>query len=618
MPPPNRPLADIFVSGRPQRSDYRVLTPRTPHSRSGRAEEGLTEVELELRRYGDDQDGRYLTSSLQQSVALLTSSSQPIPPAGYRSRGDDHDILVDQTGWKIVQVLIQKSLLISSSFVACGLLAMFMMSLRKPGILEDAIGVAPSSQSTLSLPTSQKDVVATPTPSFVDTSPPDGRVISYENYTHFPLSGPEYRHECEKLMGGFMHHEGYWVPPRTGALDVVHHDDVTNYHMPEGGLTKVCSKTITYMLDGHVGLAADLALMAQVPGLARERNRTFLVDDTYWNRGKWTDHFQDVRSRQPGPEPGCRAPPPKELVACPREARHGQVVSSKTAKYHLGHEYAEQYEDPYGHGLHRQKPIFDRALQSLTETIRPNGHSAALIRAARSEIASILSLPEAVHSNGNPDPYISVHIRRGDRKAESWAFHNSYVPLGNYVQATRDTWERLYINSTSPTSASDPAPTSAPNHFPAPPITYVASDSPDALRDFLAAFPSSTAVFALDLSTDPDLRGLAPQREYVQEEFEMEEEDERIRLTRGMIVDLAIMSGLWAWEGEVVPGAVICTISSNACKLSAVGLGWDRAFGFGDNGDYSRGDINQAQKRWVEIDNRDAVSPAWRGFDLSH
>ena len=53
-------------------------------------------------------------------------------------------------------------------------------------------------------------------------------------------------------------------------MDVAHHDDVTDYRLPEGEITKVCSKTITYQLDGTVGIAADLALMAQVAGLARE------------------------------------------------------------------------------------------------------------------------------------------------------------------------------------------------------------------------------------------------------------------------------------------------------------------------------------------------------------
>ena len=67
-----------------------------------------------------------------------------------------------------------------------------------------------------------------------------------------------------------MHHGSYWALPPHDSMDVKHHDDVTNYHLPEGERTKVCTKTITYQLDGNVGLAADLALMAQAAALARE------------------------------------------------------------------------------------------------------------------------------------------------------------------------------------------------------------------------------------------------------------------------------------------------------------------------------------------------------------
>ena len=66
-----------------------------------------------------------------------------------------------------------------------------------------------------------------------------------------------------------MAHGEYWQSLH-GEMDVEHHDDNTDYHLPEGERTKVCSKTITYMLDGHVGLAADLALMAQAAAMARE------------------------------------------------------------------------------------------------------------------------------------------------------------------------------------------------------------------------------------------------------------------------------------------------------------------------------------------------------------
>lgn len=55
---------------------------------------------------------------------------------------------------------------------------------------------------------------------------------------------------------------------------------------------------------------------------------------------------------------------------------------------------------------------------------------------------------------------------------------------------------------------------------------------------------------------------------------------------------------------------------SNACKLSALGLGFDRAFGFDDGADYSTGSINEERKRWVEIDNQDQVVPIWTGFEL--
>lgn len=219
--------------------------------------------------------------------------------------------------------------------------------------------------------------------------------------------------------------------------------------------------------------------------------------------------------------------------------------------------------------------MYDRALQSLIETIRPNAHSAELIRTARSELASILSLPKddnkarnddlnpseipdstATFPQRNPDPYIAVHIRRGDRHASTFPYRGSYVPLENYVSAAFSAWDRLYEQ----TSPSDGRDDSAPAPFPAPPITYAASDAHAVVEEFMSAFPSSSAVFSLASSTDPGLRALVPQSEYVQEEFNKLPEPDRVRLTRGMVVDLAMLSGLWAWEGDIVPGATICTI----------------------------------------------------------
>lgn len=230
----------------------------------------------------------------------------------------------------------------------------------------------------------------------------------------------------------------------------------------------------------------------------------------------------------------------------------------------------------YAREINRQKPIFDFAAQSFAETIRPNAHNAELIRAARNELVSTLTVPhsrltqkleaglavgndpaEAEVQRHHPDPYVAVHVRRGDRNAANFPYRGKYVPLENYVQSTKDTWERVFAHSSSSSYS-----TKDPHRFPAPPITYIASDSPEAVRNFIDFFPPSTAIFSLETSTNAQLRALAPQHEYVQEHFNTEESpEERVRLTRGMIVDLAMLTGFWSWEGEVVPGATICTFT---------------------------------------------------------
>ena len=300
--------------------------------------------------------------------------------------------------------------------------------------------------------------------------------------------------------------------------------------------------------------------------------------------------------------------------------------------------------------LHRQRPIFEQALQSFEETIRPNAHNAELIRAARTELATVLSLPphppsarnddiydassqdaESTLQQHHADPYIAVHMRRGDRHASTFPYRGQYVPLEDFVSAIFSAWNRLYPDSDISLRAAGDL------DFPAPPIAYVASDSHAVAEEFISALPSSSAVFSLASSTDPTLRALVPQQPYVQEEFNNMDEQDRITLTRGMVVDLAMLTGLWAWEGDVVPGATICTLrsviwvmhstrilitihiprnSSNICRVSAIGLGWERAFGYDDGENHDDGNINDERKRWIDLDNRGIVSPMWQAFEV--
>ncbi|KAI9513121.1 hypothetical protein F5148DRAFT_1273348 [Russula earlei] len=552
--------------------------PKTPRSRAGRAEEGFTVFELE-QEYGDGDSNvpEHPTSQQQQQKEpLLASSSSAHFPSGYRA-SDDGDLEIRRTRRdlrNVIRWLVAYWGLIFGSALALVLLLGAVLSYKHPDVLLSAVGVTETPPS--------------PTPSLKQhdealASHPEN-IISYENYTRFPLDPLEYKEECHKLFGEVMKPMKFW----SGEEDVIHHDtiDPGKYPAPEGLPTRVCNKTITYMLDGHVGLLADLALIAQAAGLARMAGRTFFVDDTYWNRGKWTDHFQDVRVRQPGPEPGCRAPPPEELV-----------INSRTAKYHFGHDFFEEFEDPYGRELNRLRDIFNQARVSLTKTIRPNAATAALIHSARAELVSFLGL----HPNDTlrVDRYQSIYVRRGDAVGSSWKYHNKNVPIEEYSTAGNAAWSRLFR--------------SAGNL--APQAVYLASDDPAVFEALHSQLDPGSRIFSLPKSENPDLRHIASPAPYFQDKFSALPEADRVRLTTGMVVDFAVLSGLWAWDDDLKPGAVICGLSSNVCKMAAVGLDWDRAFGYGYRDD-SAGEVNQEHARWIEVDEKGSISPPWRPFEL--
>ncbi|KAG6889338.1 hypothetical protein C0995_001746 [Termitomyces sp. Mi166 len=589
MPRP-RYLTNL-TSATPNVLDNRSLTPRTPHSRSGRAEEAYTESELQQFDEGDDWRGR----GRHQTVPLLSSSASDSFPAeqttGYRSLGDDYDFVGTKWGKEgeertklQMKTLLSNFPLVLGSLFAGFLLFIVCMSYYWPEKLQNYLGIA-TENSTISLmnPATLHHNAS--------TSPIDSHLlISYENYTIFPLKPVEYLIECAKLNQGYMSHGDYWQPHKIGVMDTL--------HPYIEGSEEVCASTITYMLDGKVGLLADLALLAQVAALAREvaalscflrpvidecqRNRTFFVDDTYWNRGKWVDHFLDIRKTQPGPEPGCKAPPPEELVACPRLARHW-VVNSRTAKFHLGHSYSNAYEDPYAHQLNRLKPMFKFSEESFDNTIRLNEETTRLVQDARSELFSSTSPDGAAF-----DSYIALHLRRGDRKPAF--YRGDYVPAEKFVEAATTSWSRL-----------------SPDKSPRDLTLFVATDSATALQEIADLTSSSYTTFSLPRSSNQELRALASPREYVQKEFDLLDTEERIRATRGMIVDFALLSGMWARKDDHVPGAVVCTFSSNVCKLGAVGLGWEAAFGEVN----SMGAIDKDRKRWVEIDQNGSADEAY-------
>ena len=193
------------------RPDPDGLVPRTPHSHSGRFDEADLGVPTDTRE-DEDSDG------LSDSDPLLRNDDNaeepPDPP-------HQSATLTNTTRFSII-----------------GLTVMLLLAFL--------LGVAYRKSE-------QEEEVH-------DQEIQDGHssftLISYENYTEFPLTPKQYRAECRKMHQGGMRHMAYWTDL---MVDVPH---------PSTSDSGVCKSTITYMLGSEVGLMGDLALLAQVAALA--------------------------------------------------------------------------------------------------------------------------------------------------------------------------------------------------------------------------------------------------------------------------------------------------------------------------------------------------------------
>lgn len=195
----------------------------------------------------------------------------------------------------------------------------------------------------------------------------------------------------------------------------------------------------------------------------------------------------------------------------------------------------------YGHLLNRLKPIFDTSGQSLKSVIIPNKWNTELIHLARKELSAFIQEVNERDNTASP-VYVATHIRRGDRKTLSYSFPDRKIPTQDYSDAVASTWTRLHPNSASQT-----------------PVVYLATDSPAVYDEFSQLYQGE--FFSLFDAADPRLRPLASPGEYFQKTFNELDVHERITATRGMIVDLAIVSGLWpAEDAEIVPDAVVCAL----------------------------------------------------------
>lgn len=199
----------------------------------------------------------------------------------------------------------------------------------------------------------------------------------------------------------------------------------------------------------------------------------------------------------------------------------------------------------------RQKPIYDRGYESFQKTIIPNAVTRGHIKTVRGQWD---------HSG-----YIGVHIRHGDKfpKGSKWkgeshltvprpsvrlcVFAGDYVPIHQFTTTAAETWQKLRASGQVPGQDK--------------PSVYVATDSYAAFQDYRALSTAPEGVMALHEVGISKIKYMAHPHGYMQRMWDKSRPDERKRWTSGMIIDLAMMSGMWLQQGDRPPLAVLCTVS---------------------------------------------------------
>ena len=153
-------------------------------------------------------------------------------------------------------------------------------------------------------------------------------------------------------------------------------------------------------------------------------------------------------------------------------------------------------------------------------------------------------------------------MRHGDLKPQSLRYGLQPIPVGEYANGISEAIDEFALC----------APTDKPL------VIYAASDSVEAINDLQALQSSerppkcARKVVSLASSRSPEIRELVYPRldGYRQNDWSGSKamlwtDEERVRYTTGIIVDLALLGGLWqptANEGTglIIPSAVICGV----------------------------------------------------------
>jgi hypothetical protein len=297
--------------------------------------------------------------------------------------------------------------------------------------------------------------------------------------------------------------------------------------------------------------------------------------------GKYLTYFASP------PTAGCLPPPKTHMVPCPHNARH-IVVSAATVGSTFGHSFTDEWEDPTKMRVARQHKIFSLARAGFEALFKLRGDDAkyALNRA--------LEVYGPLQQSGGLS--IGLHVRHGDVHPLEYQYSSDYIPLDRYIETARDLYidlvesnpsshshshEKRHTSSKMILASDDPlvydSPELGPNALRAQDRIMLASKATleaahgsgaknpwiDEISGWEGGFyPSVFLSLGQPVGNAGDIAAL--------DAHNVPDSAMRLRelVARAYLLDLAVL-------GKA--DSVVCTVSSTACRLLAVMMGWEKA-----------------------------------------
>ncbi|KAK1094514.1 hypothetical protein LTR48_000235 [Friedmanniomyces endolithicus] len=372
--------------------------------------------------------------------------------------------------------------------------------------------------------------------------------------------------------------------------------------VPNDEVAKMCSTSLTFALDANEASFGKSMLMLWLSyGLAKREGHAFFIDDAQWAYGEYALYFA------PPPDQGCAPPPKHHIVPCPHQTKH-LLVSAGTAEWTFGTLFDREFAArDTGPGM-RYKRVFDMVRKGYEDLFALIGVDAAY---AQTRIAELHS-----EASAHASPVVAMHIRRGDLHPHEQQYSGDYLPLERYVAGARSLLRSLRSKRKSNATNDRYESTLDLNSDSTQLSLLLASDDPDILASSSLAHATSPltvqrAQERIQLATKATLDRTSPVEplrepgsayvKHIDENSGWEggffsalfyslgntqastqrrlsqlpgsagarsEQAMRMRelVGRAYLLDLAVL-------GE--SDGVVCAVSSAACRVLGVMMGWD-------------------------------------------